>query len=375
MSCILPIEFLIFVKAVERVLKFMKNSFLNKKFWSFSIVLAVYILAFLAGFLIYAVSKYKINILLITFIADVTATLIVWGAGLVFNNSSTYDPYWSVAPAVIVPFWIIIKKSDLSAAVILMLAVLIIWAVRLTLNWALRWNGLKHEDWRYLMLKDKSPRMWFLTNLIGINLMPTAIVYLVLLPVYYSIGFTGGINYLIITGFIISTAAVIIQTISDAQMDIFRKSDPINNISKINRPEYKVPDSNIAYDNIPGHSIGGNNISGINSRENDIGRKINYPKNSNIDMGLWRHSRHPNYFGEVLFWWGLWVMQMGINPQKWITVAGPVIMVFLFVFISIPMMEKHIIESKPDYLLYKKRVSMLIPWFRIKIDSSKINVK
>jgi steroid 5-alpha reductase family enzyme len=193
--------------------------------------------------------------------------------------------------------------------------------------------------------------------------------------VYYGIGFTGGINYLIMTGFIISTAAVIIQTISDAQMDIFRKSDPINNISKIKRPENKIPDSNIAYDNIPGCSIGGNNISGITSRENDNGRKINYSKNSNIDMGLWRHSRHPNYFGEVLFWWGLWIMQMGINPQKWITVAGPVIMVFLFVFISIPMMEKHVIESKPDYLLYKKRVSMLIPWFRIKIDSSKINVK
>jgi steroid 5-alpha reductase family enzyme len=186
----------------------------------------------------------------------------------------------------------------------------------------LRWKGLKHEDWRYLMLKVKSPRTWFLTNLVGINLMPTAIVFLALIPLYYSIGYGGGINYLIITGFIVSAAAVIVQTISDAQMDLFRKSDT-----------------------------------------------------GNIDKGLWRHSRHPNYFGEVMFWWGLWIMQMGINPQKWITVTGPVVMVFLFVFISIPMMERHIIESKPDYLKYKQQVSMLIPWFRIKTGTLKTGEK
>lgn len=322
MPCLLPIEFLIFAKTNERFLKSMKNSGINKKILSFFIVFAIYALAFLAGFLIYAVSKYKINILLITFIADAAATLVVWAAGLIFKNSSVYDPYWSVAPAVICPFWIILKKTELSAAVILMLAVLIIWAARLTLNWALRWKGLKHEDWRYLMLKEKSPSTWFLTNLVGINLIPTAIVFSVLIPVYYSIGFAGRIDFLIIIGFIISAAAVIIQTISDAQMDIFRKSD-----------------------------------------------------SGNIDIGLWRYSRHPNYFGEVIFWWGLWIMQMGINPQKWITVAGPVVMTLLFIFISIPMMEKHIIESKPDYLIYKKQVSMLMPWFRIKTATSGTQTK
>jgi steroid 5-alpha reductase family enzyme len=315
---LLPIEFLIFVNSSERSLKFMKNPGINKKILSFFVVFLIYALAFLAGFLVYAVLKYTINILLITFIADVAATLIVWGAGLIFKNSSVYDPYWSVVPAVVVPFWIIIKKAELSAAVILMIAVLVVWAARLTLNWALRWKGLKHEDWRYLMLKEKSPRTWFLTNLVGINLMPTAIVFIVLIPVYYCIGFAGRINYLTIIGFIVSASSVIVQTISDAQMDLFRKS---------------------------GFGI--------------------------IDKGLWRHSRHPNYFGEVMFWWGLWIMQMGINPQKWITVAGPVVMTLLFVFISIPMMEKHIIESKPDYLMYQKQVSMLIPWFRVKASKSK----
>ena len=56
----------------------MKNSIINKKAWSFFIVFAIYALAFWAGFLIYSVSKYKINILLVSFIADIAATLIVW---------------------------------------------------------------------------------------------------------------------------------------------------------------------------------------------------------------------------------------------------------------------------------------------------------
>lgn len=355
----------------------MKTSGINKKSWSFFIVFAIYILAFLAGFLIYTVSKYKINILLITFIADIAATLIVWGTGLIFKNSSVYDPYWSVAPAVIVIFWVIIKKTELSAAVILMLAILITWAARLTLNWALRWKGLKHEDWRYLMLKDKSPRTWFLTNLVGINLMPTVIVFLALIPVYYSVGFDGKINYLITIGFIVSAASVIIQTISDAQMDLFRKSNLRSEsnagytTARLDSSENVIFDSAGAINNTPKRSLGGNSISGINSRQNDTERKIIYPKNSNIDTGLWRHSRHPNYFGEVMFWWGLWIMQMGINPQKWTTVAGPVVLVLLFVFISIPMMERHVIESKPDYNMYKKQVSMIIPWFRAKTCTTK----
>jgi steroid 5-alpha reductase family enzyme len=156
---------------------------------------------------------------------------------------------------------------------------------------------------------------------------------------YYSIGYVGGLNYLILTGFIISIAAVIIQTISDAQMDLFHKS-----IIKINNTEK------------------------IHSKENNTSA-------GNIDKGLWRHSRHPNYFGEVMLWWGIWIMQMGINPQKWITVTGPVVMTLLFVFISIPMMERHVIESKPDYLKYKQQVSMLIPWFRVKTGTSKTGVK
>ncbi len=281
---------------------------INNRSVSILIVLAIYIIAFFIGLLVFRLST-DMHILISTFLADIAATIIVWGFGILFLNSSVYDPYWSIAPVVIVPFWMITKGISLSVTDILFIVVIVIWGIRLTLNWAMRWRGLQQQDWRYTMLKEKSPRLWFLTNLFGINLIPTIIVFAALVPVYYGIGQTGSLKALTIFGFIVCMGAVLIQAISDKQMDLFKK-DTSN-------------------------------------------------KNQYIDKGLWRYSRHPNYLGEVSFWWGIWLMQMGPIPKLWSTVAGPVLMTLLFIFISIPMMEKHILESRPTYVKYQRQVSVL----------------
>jgi len=164
------------------------------------------------------------------------------------------------------------------------------------------------------MLKEKSPRLWFFTNLIGINVMPTVVVFIALTPAYFGIGQEGSINILTGIGFTICMGAVLIESIADRQMDLFRKDKS--------------------------------------------------HKNQYIDKGLWRYSRHPNYFGEISFWWGIWLIQMGTAPQKWATLIGPIAVSLLFIFISIPMMEKHILATNSTYSLYQKQVSMLKPMFR-----------
>ncbi|MFC2159544.1 DUF1295 domain-containing protein [Actinomycetota bacterium] len=280
---------------------------INSRAISLLIVLAIYIIAIFAGLLVFKLSA-GLHVLICTFLADIVATLIVWGFGILFLNSSVYDPYWSIVPVVIIPFWII-KGAPLSFTDILFITMITIWGIRLTLNWIMRWKGLQQQDWRYTMLKDKSPRLWFLTNLFGINLVPTIIVYAALIPVYFSIGQTGYLRYPTIIGLIICIWAVLIQGISDKQMDLFKK---------------------------------------------DSSNKDKY-----IDKGLWKYSRHPNYLGEISFWWGIWLMQIGIVPKIWVTVAGPILMTLLFIFISIPMMEKHILASKPSYSRYQKQVSVL----------------
>jgi steroid 5-alpha reductase family enzyme len=286
---------------------------IRQRILSFIIVFLIYIAAFFVGFMVFKITS-DMHILMSTLLADIAATSVVWASGILFGNSSVYDPYWSVAPPLIMAFWILEKAMALSFIDILFAAAVFVWGIRLTFNWAHRWRGLGHQDWRYTMLRKKSPRLWFFTNLIGINIMPTLIVYVALISVYFGIGTGKELNIFTAAGFFICLGAVLAQVIADRQMDIFRKENP--------------------------------------------GRE------SYMDRGLWRYCRHPNYLGEVFFWWGLWLMQIGTAPRIWFTVAGPLLVTLMFVFISIPMMERHILKSRPGYRQYQENVPVirLLPW-------------
>lgn len=286
---------------------------ITKRTNSFILVLLIYLLAFLAAIITYVFFSEK-HILFSTFLADIAATLVVWIFGIILDNSSVYDPYWSVAPIFIIVFWLFSLEANFTTVVILLLAAIFIWGIRLTLNWAMRWKGLKSQDWRYTMLKENNPKMWFITNLVGINLMPTFIVYVAIIPAYYTLTADGNINGITLLGFMVCTFAISIQAISDRQMDLFKRKKPA--------------------------------------------------KSKCINEGLWKYCRHPNYLGEVSFWWGIWIIQIGVAPRIWITAVGPIVVTLLFVFISIPLMEKHILEKNPSYNSYCKEVPMIIPWFR-----------
>jgi steroid 5-alpha reductase family enzyme len=278
---------------------------------SFLLILALYAAAFAAGYFI--LTLFPRDTLLGTFAGDVAATLIVWAAGLIAKNASLYDPYWSVAPLAVIPLWTALRGTPVTLPDIFYITAIGLWGLRLTVNWAVRWRGIAHQDWRYTMLRDQRPKMWLVTNLWGINLMPTLIVFACMIPAYLAITYGTAMNALGWVGFAVCIAAALIQLVSDIQMELFRKKHP--------------------------------------------------DRGANMDKGLWRYSRHPNYFGEVSLWWGVWLMQMGIVPQYWYTVAAPILMSLLFIFISIPMMEKHT-AKREGFAEYKKKVSMLVPWPR-----------
>ena len=81
--------------------------------------------------------------------------------------------------------------------------------------------------------------------------------------------------------------------------------------------------------------------------------------------GLWAYSRHPNYFFEALFWWGIFVFALG-SPWGWITIVCPLLMLwFLLKVTGIPLTESYAVESKGDaYREYQRTTSAFIPWFR-----------
>lgn len=103
-------------------------------------------------------------------------------------------------------------------------------------------------------------------------------------------------------------------------------------------------------------------IEAIADRQLD--RFIADPKNRGriLCTGLWRYSRHPNYFGEVLLWWGIYVMALSV-PRGWLSAVGPLTITVLILFVSgIPMTEK-LMENNPEFARYKERTSVFFPWF------------
>lgn len=279
---------------------------------SLLICLLTYISAF-AGCCFFIMQQQFINDLLLkTLVADIIATVIVYVFSMTFKNSSLYDAYWSVAPPVIAAYWITNIHSANSVLSYLMLSAILFWSLRLTYNWIKGWGGLQHEDWRYKMLHDKNPKIYPLVSLAGIHLFPTLIVFAGMLPVYFALQATAtSVSLVTVIGFVISIVAALIQLISDEQMHTFRK---------------------IAM------------------------------KGVNIETGLWKYSRHPNYLGEILFWFGLWVMMTGVTSNYFWAISGTIAMLLMFIFISIPMMETKNLLSKPNYINYMKRVPVLFPF-------------
>lgn len=89
-------------------------------------------------------------------------------------------------------------------------------------------------------------------------------------------------------------------------------------------------------------------------------RKNPANKEKLIQTGLWKYTRHPNYFGEVILWWGIWLFTIGVG-QAWLGLIGPVVITLLILFVSgVPMLEKKY-EGRPDWEAYKKKTSRFFP--------------
>ena len=80
-----------------------------------------------------------------------------------------------------------------------------------------------------------------------------------------------------------------------------------------------------------------------------------------MDRGLWRYSRHPNYFGELVAWWSMWLIAVDAGAGVW-TLPGPLLVTFLLTRVSgAPTTEPHLQRTRPDYEAYKRRTSAFIP--------------
>ncbi len=279
----------------------------------------LYALAAMAAAAVYVAARrvWLAGPLLALAIADLVGTAVVFGFSYRFNNSSLYDPYWSVAPPLMATFWWVAgqARGEFLGRALLVLGLMVIWAARLTFNWAVRWGGLGHEDWRYVAQREVHRHFYWPVSFLGIHLMPTVLVFLGCLPLIPALGVPRQPwNNLDLFAALLTVAAILVEARADLEVTRFK------------------------------------------------GDKQNQGKL--LVSGLWRYCRHPNYLGEMAFWWGLFFFGLAANPSYLWTVAGAGAISLLFVTISIPMMEKRFLSRYPEYEAYRRRTASLFPWCR-----------
>jgi len=261
-----------------------------------------------------AMGAWSDDVLVRAAVADVVATVVIFGFSMALANSSMYDPYWSVAP---VPIYALFLAQPAAAdgdpvRQALVGLVVLVWAVRLTLNWATGWAGMHHEDWRYVRLAEQTGRLWPLVSFLGVHLFPTVLVFAGCVALWPAVTSPEPIGMLDGLGLAVGLGAVLVEAVSDIQLRRFarERTDPL----------------------------------------------------AVMQSGLWAWSRHPNYLGEIGFWFGLYLFALATGPEAAWTGVGVLSMVVLFVTISIPMMERRMVAKRPGYAAVQKRIPMLLPW-------------
>lgn len=257
-------------------------------------------------------------------IVTTMATFVVYIFSIINNNSSIYDPYWVIAP----PFLVLGIKavSDTGFHLwhsrdVLILLCFVFWAGRYHIfyAWAGWRGGLVHEDWRYEEMRSV-PIPYWLNSFIGMHYFPTYLVYFAFAPAVLVLmsdpAQQPGLNVWDLLAFVSAITAVLIEFLADKQNADFRNTEA-------------------------------------------------YRQGGSVRTGLWKYSRHPNYFGEVLFW--LSMIPFGIaaglyEQHTWLILGGPIAMAIFFRGSSW-LMDRRSLARRPGYQVVVNETSAMVPWF------------
>lgn len=280
---------------------------------AFAVIAGTYVAAAAVAVIIVAVADWHpVWEIVVSYYAATLVTFVVIRATA---NGSVFDAYWSVIPPVVAIALAIGADGASGARQVTLLVIFVLWGLRLTYNWAMGWPGMHHEDWRYVMYKDKgtmSPAAVDATVVTGFPTMQLVLGSLPLVPAL--VRGDNGFGWLDVVAAVVMGGALIVETVADEQLRSFVRSAPA-----------------------PG---------------------------TILRSGLWSRVRHPNYLGELGIWLGLFLFGLAADPGWWWTGVGFVAMLLMFVFASIPMLDERSCERRPGYDEHMKRVPALIPRVR-----------
>ena len=242
--------------------------------------------------------------------------LVLWRVAASIRDVSFIDAVWGGGMAVLAAAsWLQLSEPGLRAGLIAAMAV--IWGTRLFVHLFTRWRA-SGEDLRYarMLAKAKEAGRYGSAALKVVFAPQAFLLYLTCLPAQLGVLASGnaGIGPLAWAGFALWLTGMVFETLGDIQLTAFR-ADPAN-------------------------------------------------KGKVLNTGLWRYTRHPNYFGDACVWWGIWLAAAEAGP--WIALAslpGPLFLTFtLTKWSGKPLLEKGLVKNRPGYADYVARTSGFIPW-------------
>lgn len=244
-------------------------------------------------------------------LAVLALVLTVWAVSVGIRDASIIDIFWGFGFVVIAWVALLVTPGTGDGRQRLIVSVTTVWGLRLTLHLARRNIG-KGEDFRYQAMRRKHGERFAIVSLRTVYLTQGVLMLLVALPVM-----VGSMNSpierrpLMFVGAVVWLVGVVFETVGDLQLTAFKR-EPAN-AGKVLR------------------------------------------------TGLWAWTRHPNYFGDAVAWWGIWVIACA---HKWglLTIVGPMAMTVLLRRVSgVPMLEKTMSRRRPDYAAYVASTSAFIP--------------
>ena len=237
-------------------------------------------------------------------------TLTLWLLSLALRDVSIIDIFWGLGFVVVA--WLSAALAGWpSNRCLLLVAITTIWGVRLSGYLAWRNIGEK-EDRRYREMRSHWGDRFPLVSLFTVFWLQAAILWVVALPLQLGVRSTESLGWLDALGLAVWSVGLFFEAVGDVQLARF-KADPEN--------EGKV-----------------------------------------FDKGLWRYTRHPNYFGDFLIWWGFYLVAAA--GGYWWTIFSPVLMGVLLMKVSgVVLLEKSISDRKPQYQSYVCRTNAFFPWF------------
>jgi steroid 5-alpha reductase family enzyme len=235
--------------------------------------------------------------------------LVGWGISVYRHNVTIVDSMWSLflLLAASVYAWL---GSTIEPRTGLVLALVTIWALRLSIYLSWRNRG-PHEDHRYQAIRRNNEPHFWLKSLYIIFGLQAVLAWLVSLPLLGSLLSSVPLGWLDVLGVVLWLTGLAWETLADWQLARFKASAPAGAV---------------------------------------------------MNRGVWRYSRHPNYFGEFCIWWGFYLL--ALSAGAWWTLPGPLLMTLLLLKVSgVALLEKDIGDRRPAYAEYVNTTSAFFPWF------------